>query len=136
MSYSYIKNVFPNFESSLQDATAVYNAVVEPFDAAPAPAPGKAPPRPSPQVSPAQKATGLDYSSPKRLLDVVDTHTPSPTCHAIVQHALDCQACANVITKQLQLNHYTLLTEEVLELVSYVLFGIFVLVVLDYIARR
>lgn len=56
-------------------------------------------------------------------------------CEKYITHILECVPCRGMITKQLQLDIDRSKNEEIMEVISYMIFGIFMLLLLDAIKR-
>lgn len=144
MSYSYIKNVFPNFNSSKSLNDNVYNKLkssnltlnndtndfqsdlnfipstinLEKFNeietfVSPGPAPNQ---------------------------NVIKTQIPTNcevhNCEDYIKHVLSCSKCQGIMRKQLNTDNERLRNEELMELFSYILLGIFVLLFIDNIRYK
>ena len=57
-------------------------------------------------------------------------------CDAYVKHILECSKCKTMITKQLNIETDRIRNEEIMELLSYLIFGVFILLLLDNIKSR
>lgn len=120
MSYAYIKSVYPDFEAKKIYDDKIYNTL-EPVTQ---PLPDKDNLKfyniPLPDL-PIQNKIETFESSDKCKLE----------CNDYVQHILNCEGCKTMLSKQLGLDNNRQKNEEFMELFSYILFGIFVLILLD-----
>ena len=64
--------------------------------------------------------------------DVKDKKTCSePECDLYVKHILECNKCKSVAMKQLGIEGDKIRNEEIMEVVSYIVFGLFILLLID-----
>lgn len=56
-------------------------------------------------------------------------------CDAHINHVLNCPRCKGVITRQLNLDNDRVRNEEFMELFSYVIFGVFMLLLIDNLKK-
>jgi hypothetical protein len=165
MSYSYIKNVFPEFQVSTayDDLNNVYN-------------------KPKPILTVPQgdskfqafedkndtlkefdtqatnqrivtrntqdiKASSNDSKDNLRFynLEQFQVKEPEPepqvhespsACDSHIKHVLECSLCSNILKKQYNIANDKLQMEEIMEVVSYVAFGIFIIIFIDTIQRK
>jgi hypothetical protein len=180
MSYSYIKSVFPNYETSNAYDEQVYNSVTSPdLTLTLNPKEGTTSKLPAPlsayddvamqgfaktllaseisapetklleqynnvQQSPPSKDNLRYYNLPipqqylQRSKESFENQTPDCTvdCDAHVKHVLGCSKCRPMIMKQLNIESDKIRNEEVMELISYIAFGIFMLILIDNLRRR
>lgn len=54
-------------------------------------------------------------------------------CDSYIKHILECDKCKNMMVKNLGLENDKILNEEIMEVVSYIIFGIFILLLIDSI---
>lgn len=155
MSYSYVKSVFPNFNSSVYDSklyeTTQNTPNIKEF---------------SGMESQAQKSYSIIDESEKDInieeftdnlkfynlpLNVNNntpnitniTNTPNtlntPTTldsHlSYTNHILECPSCKELLLKQLSIDSDKIKNEEIMELISFIIFGIFILLLLDNFKR-
>lgn len=57
-------------------------------------------------------------------------------CDLYIRHISECGRCKAVLLKQFGIESDRIRNEEILELISYVIFGLFILLLLDYIKRN
>jgi hypothetical protein len=120
MSYSYIKSVFPNFEPS----TLTNND----FDAVPK------------QANTVAEANGQDdyYKFAKTLIDEaksIESFT-DVDCDKYSSHVLKCNRCRSMALKHFELEHDKYKNEEIMEILSYIIFGIFILLLIEYLRKN
>jgi hypothetical protein len=198
MSYSYLKNVFPNFESSMNYQNKVYNEIninnekdrqIKPIEntslnklnlftqsligapyvntqektsqapASQVPA-SQVPTITSSRVASSQVPTITSSrvaSSQVPSYAPLDTYAPSsyiPSssliekfgedelpeqqfgCDMYIRHILGCQKCRSIIMKQWNMDNDRIRNEEIMEVVTYIVFGIFVLLLIDLLKNK
>jgi hypothetical protein len=159
MSYSYIKSVFPNFQPSKIEN--IYNVYSNSKPSIPKPEPAKNQIKAYNEQELTQFVKNLiqksetvipnkakidntnnmiiqgEYIS-KYANEVVEPEKSIETfsevyidCNRHVNHILDCQQCKSIIMKQLNLESSKRKNEEMMEVLTYILFGIFILLVLE-----
>jgi hypothetical protein len=76
--------------------------------------------------------------SPVKKIKSIEGYTDSndDKCDEYMKHVLECSLCKSAITKQLQLDNDRIRNEEIMELISYIAFGIFVLLLIDNIKKK
>jgi hypothetical protein len=134
MSYSYIKSVFPNFEPTTTTNGSMYNSL-----------PQNDIVTTSKQVV---EANGQDdyYKFAKSLINetnVVESFDNSPApikqafgdCNDHMTHILQCSKCKEILTKQLDRQNDKIRNEEIMELISYIVFGIFILLLIESLRK-
>lgn len=57
-------------------------------------------------------------------------------CDAYIKHILECSKCKGMVTKQLNIETDRLRNEEIMEVLSYLIFGVFILLLLDNIKSK
>lgn len=57
-------------------------------------------------------------------------------CTSHLNHVLECVKCKEMFSKQLNLEYEKVRNEEIIEVVSYIVFGIFILLILDNISKK
>jgi hypothetical protein len=72
---------------------------------------------------------------PKRI-KVIEGYTGETNCDEYMKHVLECSLCKTAITKQLQIDNDRIRNEEIMELLSYIAFGIFIMLLIDNIKRK
>lgn len=74
---------------------------------------------------------------PKRNVKAQENFTVQEiTCEDYVKHALDCSKCRLMLMKSFNIEQDRLHNEEMMEVASYVLFGIFVLFLIDALKKK
>jgi hypothetical protein len=172
MSYSYIKSVFPNFESSnianynnsgltlkscevsQQPQAAVDDAamkgfakslIVESYNNT-----GGAGAFLEDTVKPVESTDNLRFygipsvtgaqtsSIPRKgkTEGFENDKTDAPeACEKYINHVMSCGKCMSILRKQLQIESDRVRNEEVMELVSYIIFGLFILLMIDNLKK-
>lgn len=140
MSYSYIKSVFPNFESSTNFDVKVYSPPEHTLK-----------PKASQQTSIPVAYDEQEYKQFAQQLVVeqpVVSITEKPlrsmketfqsteqegklVCDDYLKHALNCSSCRATLVRQLGVDADKARNEEFMELLSYVIFGLFMLMLID-----
>ncbi|NBU33703.1 hypothetical protein EB118_05315 [bacterium] len=160
MSYSYLKNVFPNYVSSVDYEDYIFRSL-NAIDAAEESAKKlDTPPNvvtdrvisnyakaPQPlEVQPADPQSQLNQFTQSLLAHPVSlekgtyVHQPTEPIHPVLRrvetfqntdcgnmckHVLDCSRCKNVLIKQWDLDKDRLRNEEIMEVITYIIFGLF-----------
>lgn len=57
-------------------------------------------------------------------------------CDSYIKHISECGRCKAILLKQFGIETDRIRTEEILELISYIIFGLFILLLLDYLKRN
>ena len=147
MSYSYIESVFPTYKSSNTYNSDLYNTIKPPTT--------KSKVHPMYEKDLAKFTSELIQTKEKFESEPADFPLPSGSkdnlhfyniplkskegfeslelgnCDMFVKHVLECSKCNQMVSKQLNIETDKQRNEEILEVMSYVMFGIFMLVVLD-----
>lgn len=155
MSYSYIKSVFPNFENSnkVYDETlytninsSLYNKVDTDISQV----------KPLENYNEQNKGNNTFVLPSNKLLEnltnvsqeTIPKQTPTielpveskveiwDECDTHVKHILDCKQCKMLAIKQLSIESDKYRNEEMMELASYVIFGIFILLLIDSLKKN
>lgn len=122
MSYSYIKNVFPNFEYSITEDVLKYNNIMKFQDE-------------SLQSKPKELAPEyIEVASKPKLEELKNTGTGD--CDYVLDHVSKCEHCYKMIMKRMAVESDRIQREELLELASYIAFGIFVLMLVEYLKKN
>lgn len=58
------------------------------------------------------------------------------TCDMHIKHALECTKCKNILLKQFNIEYDRLRNEEIMEVISYMIFGLFILLLIDNISKK
>lgn len=149
MSYSYIKNVFPQYESSIINTQKLYNNLnyntnsdqtknilaydENEFSKFKKDLINKPEEYQLPQTKIIEKMTNEEPEHQ-------ETHGQNQIqsksqCDGNLNHIMKCGRCKNIIIKQLNINNDRIRNEELLELVSYIIFSIFILLLVDFIKK-
>lgn len=93
------------------------------------------------QLEPIDISNYKEYKEYKELFENNKTDLPLKIpcdidCDSHINHVLTCVKCKQMITKQLNLNFDKERNEEIMELVSYMLFGVFVLLIIDNLTNK
>jgi hypothetical protein len=76
------------------------------------------------------------YNKPIKQVEQFDENPKNLPCDPHIQHILACPECKAIVAKQLSLQQDKNRNEEIMEMVSYVLFGIFVLMLIESLQKR
>ena len=166
MSYSYIKSVFPNFEASANYNEKLYNSLdfgilpkfvksnIKVSDADSfKPYNGESnltnfakgilkesKDIEMPQTKLLENLNQIksnDSSEPKsNELEKFEGECKDLDCNAYIKHVMGCNKCKELFKKQLNLNNDEYDKQEIMELASYIIFGIFIILLIDYIQKR
>ena len=159
MSYSYIKSVFPNFETNTEALSTIYDSQITLGSTAKSNETIKNASNPLPyenesipienfgQTNPKDNLTFYIPPVPKIYLEdvpQVETFDINPTqplkehikptgCDDYLRHVVTCKQCTQTLRKQLGISSTK--NEEILEVLSFVLFGVFLYMILDKIKK-
>jgi len=186
MSYSYIKSVFPKFESSKIYDERIYNSLssvstatfafqpspindqlqsftqnlLESKAATPKDTIESKLPLPIQEAIKESAKTEIPLETTKKEQDTIDqskdnlrfynkplpaellkelysnTNNNPEICESYINHVLSCSKCSSILTKQLGITNDKARIQEMMELGSYVIFGIFILLLLESIKRK
>lgn len=154
MSYSYLKNVFPNFEASINYQNKVYNEIninndkdqkIKPIDSSKLDlftqsligAPYVQSQRSSSQPVPLQSVPSTSIQK-EQLIEKFESDSSEQQygCDMYMRHVLGCHKCRSILLKQWNIESDRLRNEEIMELVTYIVFGIFILVLIDILKNK
>jgi hypothetical protein len=136
MSYSYIKSVFPNFEESpnyeakpklnTNEDQVSYSKPVSAYDSS------------SFVEFQHQKATSTPNIQSVNRIESIERFENSkvPMCEEYLQHVLECNHCKDIIMKQFNIESERIRNEEIMEVVGYIMFGVFMLMLLDSLKKQ
>lgn len=83
------------------------------------------------------KFYNLPYINNKNTIEkFVDTNTNTTAkldCDLYVKHINDCNKCKSIVLKQFGIETDRIKHEEIMEIISYIIFGLFVLLLIDYL---
>lgn len=153
MSYSYIKTVFPNFKTSTIHNEKIYNDIIvsgtgdlhafEPTDTVKFYNINKDPNPPKETVviqtqNPIpinsietfdnENKESKETSNQEKELEI---NCDINSCTNIISHVLKCESCKKMLISQLKLSESNFLSQDILEIVMYILFGLLLLILLD-----
>lgn len=57
-------------------------------------------------------------------------------CNLYMKHISECSKCKGIMLKQFGIENDRIRNEEILELISYIIFGLFILLLIDYLKRN
>jgi hypothetical protein len=122
MSYSYLKNVFPDFSESKSYNEPIYGFIKKPEKAAPSPI----------EDNEMAKYAKTIISENKDVLEGFTNNARTEvSCDNYMKHVLECEKCKETLSKHLKIDSNRIQNEEIMEIVSYITFGIFVLLVME-----
>lgn len=138
MSYSYIKSVFPNFEPSTMNVNTLYNQIPERE---------KKTVNVKLQVAEANANGNDDYykfakslineaSSVESFTNNMVSSSSHNDCDNHVNHILKCTRCREQILKHFNLEQDKMRNEEIMEIMSYIIFGIFILLLIEALRKN
>lgn len=58
------------------------------------------------------------------------------TCDDYLKHTLECSKCKSILMKQFNLEYDRLRNEEIMEVLSYMIFGLFILLLIDNLSKK
>lgn len=146
MSYSYVNTVFPNFKYSNVYDTKLYEKSTENLNEIKNVKPLDSDPTVYPYTSTnVQSKNNIEmYENnqqnyhiplPEKLLNALSPNNEKKdeqTEHMnYTRHILECESCKNILIKQFNIENDKLKNEEIMELISFIIFGIFILLLLD-----
>lgn len=123
MSYSYLKAVFPKFENSKiyddriyasLDSNGINNKILV-----------KANENKKEYVQLEDQTIKLEKFVNSENNNKTDSH------EIYLEHVLKCETCLEIISKQLQTDNDRIMKEEVIELIAFIAFGVFMLMLID-----
>jgi hypothetical protein len=157
MSYSYIKNVFPDFSSTTN--TNIFNNINEKNDKLENEMKGfvkdllNSSPKeynandnllPSSKFETFKEEQVKDnlryYNIPlnKSSVEGFEENKQNSIieCEQYVKHILECSKCKGIVMKQLNIDGDKIRNEEMMELFSYIVFGVFILLLIDVLKKE
>lgn len=166
MSYSYVKSVFPDFKYSNVYDTKLYEnlnvsqhdtRIFEPADldinksysSIEIVEPSNQQPKESPKKSKIETfQDNQKFFNPPLPLNNIpidnniikkenfDSETKSQGHQEYTKHILECEPCKELLMKQFGLENERIRNEEIMELISYLIFGLFILLLIDTYAKK
>lgn len=143
MTYSYIQSVFPNFSASKVYNENTYNSLTLGNEGSVGAQKEMVVKESSVQPQPINMKDLLEsnfyklQNSYKELFqDNKQIEDKNEECDAHCNHVLKCTKCRDMITKQLNLEMDRIRNEEIMEIISYMIFGIFVLLIIDNLTTK
>jgi hypothetical protein len=123
MSYSYLKAVFPRFENSKIYDDRIYasldsNGVNNKFLV-------KANENKKEYTQLEDKNIRLESFTNSKKDTIPDEH------EMYMEHVLKCEKCLEIISRQLKIDNERVIREEVIELIAFIAFGVFMLMLID-----
>ena len=67
----------------------------------------------------------------KNLLEKFEDTNPKPDCDLYIKHINDCNKCRSIVLKQFGIETDRIKNEEIMEIISYIIFGLFILLLID-----
>lgn len=164
MNYSYVKTVFPNFkysdvydinvyknvEDNDKKVSEIKNEIVETFDTLSKPTAWT--PLIDSQFQEINKNNKLlsqnntSYNKyPQSTIESPTQLTKIPFVHnetfqndhqEYIKHVLECNQCKEILIKQFNIKQDTIFNEDFLELLSFIIFGILLLLLIDTLKRQ
>jgi hypothetical protein len=153
MSYSYIKSVFPNFEKNTGALSTIYdtqitlgsnpqsNQTVSPYETQSIPIENFGQTNSKDNLSfyvpPVPKIHFSDHPQVETFNTTVvkesKQHTKPTECDDYLRNVIKCKQCMQTLRKQLGVSSVDY--EEIFEVLSFVLFGVFLYMILDKLKR-
>lgn len=160
MSYSYVKTVFPEFKYSNVYDTKLYdnlnvsqydNRLFEPAESdmsrtyADITLASPEPPKKESRIETFQDNQRF-YTPPLPEVNIPVNNNrinrerfdeePSQKHLEYTKHVLECPSCKEMLMKQFNLENERIRNEEIMELISYLIFGLFILLLIDTYAKK
>lgn len=131
MSYSYLKNVFPDFAAVKSYNEPIYGIVKKSEKAIQ--------PSPMDDSQMAKYAQALINENKNALVSSdVETFTNDSEAHCddYIKHILDCAQCKEMMMKHLKTDSDRIKNEEIMEIISFITFGVFILLVMENLKSK
>lgn len=122
MSYSYIKNVFPDYEYSITEN--VFNSLKPQQQ------------EPNPHDNHQQLHFQIEPEKPIKPGNNVQEAFENTDCENIIDHISKCSYCYKMLQKQMAIENDRIQQEEIMELVSYIVLGVFILLLIEYLKNK
>ena len=80
----------------------------------------------------------MQSNPPRNIEKFEDTNSQCKDldCDLYVKHILECSRCKAMVTKQLGIDNDKIRNEEIMEVVSYIVFGLFILLLIDSLKKN
>lgn len=134
MSYSYINVVFPSFKSSTTDVKLFNNITPQPLSQLQEVELNNKGIE-LPQTKLIEEPTPLPQTSNFQQIETFETGDCNFDCKEYLKHITECSACKNMMIKQFNIDNDRIRTEETMELLSFIVFGVFILLLVDSLKR-
>lgn len=139
MSYSYVTSVFPNFKYSNVYNTKLYETVdLKDTERTSIPAWDNEQNSTLAQVEQQTKEQTKEQTKTqtKEIVEEFQAQTSEHNSNVdyhleYTKHILSCASCKQVLIKQFNIDNDRIKNEEIMELISFIMFGIFILILLD-----
>lgn len=129
MSYSYVTSVFPNFKYSNVYNTKLYESVELKDTASTIPAWDN---EQNSTLAKVEQTKTQEINILAKSGNVEEFQESEPQIHLeYTKHILSCASCKQVLIKQFNIDNDRIKNEEIMELISFIMFGIFILILLD-----
>lgn len=131
MSYSYLKNVFPDFAAVKSYNEPIYGIVKKSEKVIQ--------PSPIDESQMAKYAQALINENKNALVssDIENFANDSKHCEAhcddYIKHILECAQCKETMMKHLKTDSDRIKNEEIMEIISFIAFGVFILLVMEHL---
>lgn len=84
------------------------------------------------------KPSSYKYIQDKQIVKQSDKHqlenfSSGTSCDGYPKHIFECNRCKLIVMKQLGIETDRIRNEEIMEIISYILFGLFILILIDYL---
>lgn len=161
MSYSYVKTVFPNFKYSNIYDTKLYESLNVSqhdsgiFEPAELNTTTQYSPSPKPLIEHQKETSKIEtfqnnqtfFTQPLPVNNIpknnniinresFNTETPNQSHVEYTKHVLECGACKELLMKHFGIENERIRNEELMELISYIIFGLFILLLIDTYANK
>lgn len=134
MSYSYLQAVFPKFEHSKIYDDKIYSSL----DSVSLTNKNEKSVKKEPVFEPVNEKPQLQHETTYKEIEHFDKLNTMEKIqengieHEIyIKHILECNYCKNIVKKQFHLENEKLFKEEMIELISFIAFGVFLLMFLE-----
>ena len=90
------------------------------------------PPSPPPRVLLESKTNVIEKFEDEK----AKSACAEPACDSYVKHILECSRCKSIAIKQLGIENDRIRNEEIMEVISYIIFGLFILLLIDSLKEK